>query len=62
MFSTPTNKAFAADLKDGRARPGAPIYPEISNQIQIVLGDVLSGIKPPEQALDTAYQAALAVY
>lgn len=62
VFSTPANKAFAADLKDGQARPGAPIYPEISNQIQIVLGDVLSGNKPPEQAIDTAYQAALAAY
>ena len=62
VFSTPANKAFAADLKSGQARPGAPIYPEISNQIQIVLGDVLSGSKPPDQALDTAYQAALAAY
>ena len=62
VFSTPANKAFGVDLKSGQARPGAPIYPEISNQIQIVLGDVLSGSKPPEQALDTAYQAALAAY
>jgi multiple sugar transport system substrate-binding protein len=62
IFATPANQAFAADLKSGQARPGAPIYPEISNQIQILMGDVLSGSKQPEQALDTAYQAALAAY
>jgi multiple sugar transport system substrate-binding protein len=50
------------DRRGGGARPGAPIYPEISNQIQILMGDVLSGSKQPEQALDTAYQAALAAY
>jgi multiple sugar transport system substrate-binding protein len=62
IFATPANQAFAADLKSGQARPRAPIYPEISNQIQILMGDVLSGSKQPEEALDTAYQAALAAY
>ena len=32
----------------GQARPGVPIYPEISNQIQIMMGEVLSGAKAPE--------------
>ena len=41
----------------GQARPGVPIYPEISNQIQIMMGEVLSGAKPPEEALDGAWKA-----
>ena len=32
-------------LVHGQARPGVPIYPEISNQIQIMMGEVLSGTK-----------------
>lgn len=36
VFSTEANKTFAAALVDGQARPGVPIYPEISNQIQIM--------------------------
>ena len=47
---------YFAQLKEylvhGQARPGVPIYPEISNQIQIMMGEVLSGAKSPEQALD----------
>ncbi|WDR03506.1 extracellular solute-binding protein [Devosia algicola] len=62
VFSTPANKEFAADLADGQARPGAPIYPEISNQIQIMMGDVLSGSKSPEDALSAAYNASLEAY
>jgi multiple sugar transport system substrate-binding protein len=42
-------------LVNGRARPGVPIYPEISNQIQIMMGEVLSGTKEPEAALDDAW-------
>ena len=34
---------FAQALPNGVARPGVAIYPEISNQIQIMLGDVMSG-------------------
>ena len=42
-------------LVHGQARPGVPIYPEISNQIQIMMGEVLSGTKEPEAALDDAW-------
>jgi multiple sugar transport system substrate-binding protein len=42
-------------LVHGQARPGVPIYPEISNQIQIMMGEVLSGTKQPEAALDDAW-------
>ena len=47
-------EVFANALEDGQARPGVPIYPEISNQIQILLGNVLSGSATPEEALDAA--------
>jgi multiple sugar transport system substrate-binding protein len=62
VFATEANKTFAGALVNGQARPGAPIYPEISNQIQIMMGDVLSGTKKPEDALDAAFNAALEAY
>ncbi|ACE95051.1 sugar ABC transporter substrate-binding protein (plasmid) [Rhizobium phaseoli] len=62
VFSTEANKTFANALVDGQARPGVPIYPEISNQIQIMMGDVLSGTKKPEEALDAAFSAAMEAY
>ena len=46
----------------GHARPGVPIYPEISNQIQIMMGEVLSGSKSPEEALDGAWQRTMEAY
>jgi multiple sugar transport system substrate-binding protein len=49
-------------LVNGHARPGVPIYPEISNQIQIMLGEVLSGSKEPEAALDGAWERVMAAY
>ena len=49
-------------LVHGQARPGVPIYPEISNQIQIMMGDVLSGSKAPEAALDAAWNAVQTAY
>ncbi|GGE23071.1 sugar ABC transporter substrate-binding protein [Aureimonas endophytica] len=62
VFKTPENQAFAKALANGHARPGVPIYPEISNQIQIMMGDVLSGTKTPEAALDAADAAVQAAY
>jgi multiple sugar transport system substrate-binding protein len=62
VFATDANKTFAAALVDGQARPGAPIYPEISNQIQIMMGDVLSGTKSSEDALTGAFNATLEAY
>lgn len=62
VFATDANKTFAAALVDGQARPGAPIYPEISNQIQIMMGDVLSGTKAPEDALNAAFNATMEAY
>ena len=62
VYSGPEYETFVASLEDGRARPGALIYPEISNQIQIAMGDILSGAKEPEQAMDDAFAASLAEY
>ena len=59
VFATDANKTFAAALANGQARPGAPIYPEISNQIQIMMGDVLSGTKSPDEALNAAFNATM---
>lgn len=53
---------FAQALPNGVARPGVAIYPEISNQIQIMLGDVMSGAATPEQALDRAFDATLEAF
>lgn len=70
MSQLPTRKSLFASLEafkdpffaivnetlvNGQARPGVPIYPEISNQIQIMMGEVLSGTKEPEAALDDAW-------
>jgi multiple sugar transport system substrate-binding protein len=62
VFATPSMKKFASYLKDGQARPGVPVYPAISDQIQILMGDVLSGTSQLEPAVDTAYKASLDAY
>ena len=41
-------------LKLGRARPGLPIYTEISDRLQIAISDALSGTRTPEAAVDEA--------
>lgn len=61
-FDGPEYDAFAAALVNGVSRPDAAIYPEISNQFQIMLGDVLSGAATPEAALDAAAEAVDAAY
>lgn len=61
-FSTPENKAFAEALQKGQARPGAPAYPEISNQIQIMMGKVLTGAEDTEKAVDEAFSASMAAF
>ena len=61
-FDGPEYDVFAEALVDGRARPGVPIYPEISNQLQIMLGQVLSGAASAEEALDAAAEAVDAAY
>jgi multiple sugar transport system substrate-binding protein len=61
-FQEPVYDKFREALKFGQARPGVPVYPEISNQLQIAIGTVLTGESSPEQALDRAYQSSLSAY
>lgn len=61
-FDGPEFDVFVEALQDGVARPGVAIYPEISNQIQILLGEVLSGAADAETALDAAAAAVMAAY
>jgi multiple sugar transport system substrate-binding protein len=61
-FQDPIYDTFREGLKEGEARPGVPVYPEISNQLQIAIGTVLTGEATPEEALDEAYQNSLSAY
>jgi multiple sugar transport system substrate-binding protein len=61
-FDEPIYDTFREGLEFGQARPGVPVYPEISNQLQIAIGTVLTGEATPEQALDEAYQNSLSAY
>jgi multiple sugar transport system substrate-binding protein len=53
---------FGELLEDGRARPGVPVYPELSEQLQIATGQLLIGDLTPEEAVDQAYEQALQAY
>ena len=49
-------------LAHGKARPGVPVYPSMSEDIQIAIGTVLTGEATPEEALDRAYKSSLSAY
>ncbi|HUH07457.1 MAG TPA: extracellular solute-binding protein [Egibacteraceae bacterium] len=53
---------FGDFLEEGRSRPGVPVYPSISEQIQVAVGQVLTGELTPEEAVDQSYQASLDAY
>ena len=61
-FQDPYFDQLKEYLAHGKARPGVPIYPEISNQIQIMMGEVLSGAEQPEAALDDAWNRVMDAY
>jgi multiple sugar transport system substrate-binding protein len=61
-FEDPYFDQLKEYLAHGKARPGVPIYPEISNQIQIMMGEVLSGAEQPEAALDDAWNRVMDAY
>ena len=48
---------FGQMLVHGRARPAVPIYPALSEQLQLAVGYSVSGEKTPERALEDAWQA-----
>jgi multiple sugar transport system substrate-binding protein len=50
-------RRFGEMLVNGHARPAAAIYPEISQQLQLGIGAVVSGARTPDQALDAAWAA-----
>jgi multiple sugar transport system substrate-binding protein len=52
----PWYEKFGAVVAHGRARPGVPLYPAISEQLQLAVGYVVSGDKTPEQAVDDAWR------
>ena len=53
----PWYRKFGAMVAHGRARPGVPLYPVISEQLQLAVGYAVSGDKTPEQATDDAWRA-----
>lgn len=48
---------FGGMLVDGRARPAVPLYPTISDQLQLAIGAVVAGTKSPDRAIDDAWRA-----
>jgi multiple sugar transport system substrate-binding protein len=54
MFRSETYLQIRQYLKQGQARPGFPIYTEISNQLQIAISGVLAGTLTAEAAVDEA--------
>jgi multiple sugar transport system substrate-binding protein len=61
-FNAPIYDKFRNMLEHGQARPGVPVYPSMSEELQIAIGTVLTGEATPEEALDKAYEASLAAY
>ncbi|MBO8165782.1 MAG: extracellular solute-binding protein [Kosmotoga sp.] len=55
-------KFLAVMEKGGRPRPGFEIYPTISNELQIAISSVISGIASPEKALETAWNNVMQEY
>src|SRR4029077_16127165 len=49
------HRRFGDMLVDGPARPTVPMYPAISQRLQLAIGSVVSGDRTPEQALDQAW-------
>ena len=61
-FNAPIYDKFRNMLEHGEARPGVPVYPSMSEELQIAIGTVLTEEATPEEALDKAYKASLAAY
>jgi multiple sugar transport system substrate-binding protein len=52
----PVLVAYANELKYATVRPGAEIYPIISQEFQVAVSDVITGVASPEAALRTMAQ------
>ena len=55
-------KFLAVMSKGGKPRPGYPIYPTISTELQVAISSVISGMASPEKALDTAWRNVMEEY
>lgn len=53
----PWYRKFGEIVAHGKARPAVPLYPAISEQLQLAVGYAVSGDKTPEQAVDDAWRA-----
>jgi multiple sugar transport system substrate-binding protein len=53
-FQEPIFDTFRKYLEHAQPRPGLSIYPTLSNQLQIAVGQVVTGGSTPEEALDNA--------
>jgi multiple sugar transport system substrate-binding protein len=51
---------FGRMLAHARARPAVPLYPAISEQLQLAIGDAVAGTKTPEAAVEAAWRAVSA--
>ncbi len=61
-FDEPIYDDFRNMLEHGQARPGVPVYPKMSEELQVAIGTVLTEEATPEEALDRAYKASLGAY
>lgn len=53
----PWYQKFGRIVVDGKARPTVPLYPAISEQLQLAVGYAVAGEKTPERAVDDAWRA-----
>ncbi len=61
--SNPWMKKFVNIMKQGGTpRPGFPIYPTISSELQVAISSVVVGNSTPEKALDTAWKNVMEAY
>jgi multiple sugar transport system substrate-binding protein len=61
-FDEPQFQEFNEFLELGRARPGVPVYPQISEQLQVGVGQVLTGEATAEEVLDRAFERSIQAY
>ena len=53
LSSNPTLKFFTDLVEITHFRPAYPVYPRISNEIQVAMESVMTGQAPPDQAAKT---------
>ena len=61
-FQDPLVKSFMGMLGYGRTRPGNPIYPVISTELQVAISNVITGQMTADAALDQAWTKVMAEY